>query len=342
MTDQPMTLYNLIEQAKPKFELILAEDDTGVDWEKESVFAYQALSKNRFTMDVARQNPDSVRLAMINVASVGLTLNPALGYAFLVPRDGAICLDIGYQGLIKIATDTGSIKWAKAELVYQGDEFIYKGPATPPEHNIHNPFGGYRGKTITDKEHPLIGVYCIAKTHDDDYLVELMNADEIIKIRSEAKSMMNEKSRHHSPWFENNYPGEMAKKTCIKRSQKTWPKTQRHERLQQAVSFMNETEGSDWKEETHRFKPGEKEQIVDQMRQYLSAGDDLGVAQLVTEYVPDPRDSEENELQGMRFWSLFTSQERNCIHRLMNDKTIELDRIQMKREDLNQPLELEE
>ena len=109
MSDQPLKLYDLIDAAKPKFELILAEDDTGVDWEKESVFAYQALSKNRFTMDVARQNPDSVRLAMINVASVGLTLNPALGYAFLVPRDGAICLDIGYQGLIKIATDTGSM-----------------------------------------------------------------------------------------------------------------------------------------------------------------------------------------------------------------------------------------
>ncbi len=327
MNEKALTLNDLVEAARPKFELIRAEDDTGVDWQKESVFAYQALTKNRFTMETAQKNPDSVKLAMVNVASIGLSLNPALHYAYLVPRGGAICLDVGYRGLIKIATDSGSIKWCKAELVYEGDEFEYLGPSQLPIHRQADPFNEKIGSADG-----LRGVYCVARTHDGDYLVEKMNRKELIQIRDEASAAGNK-----GPWL--SYFGEMCKKSVIKRAQKTWPMSQQHERLQQAVSFMHETEGSDFKEETHRFKKGEKEQIIEQMRGYLAAGDDMGVAQLVSEYDADPRESEENELQSMRFWSLFTSQERNCIHRLLNDKTIELDRIQMKREDLNRPLE---
>jgi len=330
-----VTLYDHIDKARPKFELILQEGDTGVDWEKESVFAYQAVTKNRFTIDVATNNPNSLKMAMINVASVGLTLNPALGYAYLVPRDGAICLDIGYQGLIKIATDTGSIKWAKAELVYQGDEFIYKGPAEKPEHNIPNPFASGRGKTIKDLE----GVYCIAKTYDGEYLVEIMNADEIFKIRDEAKSMQSDKGKKSSPWAEGNYPGEMAKKSCIKRAQKTWPKTDRHERLQEAVSFMHETEGSDFSESKHRFKPGEKEEIITNMREALARGDAFGVLEVCQEYNALESHTDVEAEEAMKFWALFNSSERNSIHRILNDSAVSQDRLAMGKPELNQEIE---
>ena len=196
MTNKPLTLYDCIDQGKKQFEIILANEVVpNLNWEKESVFAYQQITRNRKSMEAAKAKPDSVKMAMINVASVGLSLNPATSYAYLVARDGEICLDVGYQGLIKIATDSGSIKWAKAELVYTDDEFIYKGPAEYPDHNISNPFDGKRGKFIKD----LAGVYCIAKTHDGDFLVEIMNAEEIYKIRDESKSMQSPKGKQYSP-----------------------------------------------------------------------------------------------------------------------------------------------
>jgi recombination protein RecT len=34
------------------------------------------------------------------VAAIGITLNPASKLAYLVPRDGMVCLDISYMGLL--------------------------------------------------------------------------------------------------------------------------------------------------------------------------------------------------------------------------------------------------
>ncbi len=327
-------VFHAVDAAKDQFAAIV-EKNPSVDWASESMFAYQAISANTFIMGVAKQNRESVKNAVINIAACGLTLNPTLHYAYLVPRDGAIRLDISYQGLIKIATDSGSIKWAKAELVYNGDEFIYKGPSDKPEHNIPNPFDERRGKYIAD----LVGVYCIAKTHDGDFLVELMTADEIYKIRDEAKSMSTDKGKRSSPWAEGNYPGEMTKKACIKRSSKTWPKTNRHEQLQTAVAVINETEGSDWAETSHRFKPGEKIQIIEGIRTALASGDDLGVAQIVDEYSStDPDRTDES----MKFWGLFSSSERSAIKRLTDDNIIEQDRLSMGKPELNEPIDAAE
>jgi len=230
---------SLIESAKDKFIQIIEAEDTGVRYEKESMFAYQALTKSDYIYKVAMSNQNSVINAVINIASVGLTLNPATSYAYLVPREGAICLDISYQGLIKIATDSGSIMWAKADLVYESDTFIYRGVSTAPTHEA-DPFSKDRGE--------FKGVYCIAKTCDGDYLVETMNAEEINKIKGESSTIkgVKESSQQYSPWVR--YFGEMTKKACIKRASKTWPKTTRSERVQKAVEIINEHEGSEWED----------------------------------------------------------------------------------------------
>ena len=226
-----------IGNIRERFESIAVAAGTRMAYESESMFAMQAIQKNDYIYGVANSAPDSVRNAVANVASIGLSLNPATGYAYLVPRDKRICLDISYQGLIKIATDTGSIRWAKAELVYTNDKFLYKGVASLPEHEF-NPFGD-RGD--------FAGVYCVAKTSDGDYLVETMPAIQIHDIRNKSeayKAFAAGKSRQ-CPWVD--FFGEMTKKTCIKRASKTWPKSQRGDRLQTAISILNENgEGIDF------------------------------------------------------------------------------------------------
>jgi recombination protein RecT len=218
-----------IASSKTKFVGITNNEKT---YDVESIFAMQMLMKNDFSLKTANSNPRSVRLAMINVASTGLTLNPANGYAYLVPRDGEIKLDISYKGLIKIATDTGSVEWARADLVYEADTFIYKGPAEKPEHHA-NPFSGNRGEVI--------GVYCIAKTHNGDVLTEIMDRAEIEKIRSKSTAFTKGQQGRKGPWEE--WFDQMAKKAIIKRASKTWPYTDRSEKLGQAIEIANDAEG---------------------------------------------------------------------------------------------------
>lgn len=215
-----------IGAAKNKFSKIAT--DTRLDYDKESMFAMQSITKNDYILQTAMKNPTSVRNAVINIAAVGLSLNPATKNAYLVPRDGEICLDISYVGLIKIATDTGSIKWAKAEVVYSTDTFIYNGPSEKPTHAA-DVFSTDRGD--------MIGAYCIAKTADNEYLIETMTADEIQDIRAKSKGADSK----YSAWT--NFTGEMWKKAVIKRASKTWPKTERSDRFDQAVHIVNQSEG---------------------------------------------------------------------------------------------------
>ena len=248
MTTSPALL--AIGKSRERFEAIAAE--TKMRYESESMFAMQALQKNDYIYGIANSAPDSVRNAVINVASIGLSLNPATALAYLVPRDKKICLDISYQGLIKIATDTGSIRWAKAELVYENDDFRYKGVGSIPDHEF-NPFK-HRGS--------FVGVYCVAKTSDGDYLTEIMSADQIYEIRnkSEAYKSFAAGKAKSCPWVD--FEGEMAKKTCIKRASKTWPKSQRGDRLQQAINILNENgEGIDFDADRQVVEHKSREQV---------------------------------------------------------------------------------
>lgn len=219
----------LLERAASKFNQI-ADRHKLVTWVEECQFALMALQSNE---KLALCAPVTVQNAIINVASIGLTLQPALGYAYLVPdsvKQGDVwvnvcTLKVSFKGLMKIATDSGSITWCKAEIVKEKDVFEYNGPCALPRHTMQ-PFGD-RGKTV--------GVYCVAKTHDGDYLVDIMDAAEIQKIRSAAKTK--------TVW--DAWPDEMAKKGIIKRASKQWPKTDQSERLDRAIEVVNEYEGSE-------------------------------------------------------------------------------------------------
>lgn len=213
---------NVIAKAESKFT-----PSCGVEFSREQTFAIQQIEKNDHSLRIAEANKKSLLMAMANVANVGLSLNPATKYAYLVPRDNAIHLDISYIGLIKIATDTGSIKWAKAEIVRENDTFTYKGINELPQHEM-NPFGD-RGAVI--------GVYCVAKTVDGDFLTDTMSLQEINEVRATSKAQ----GSSYSPW--NTFFTEMCKKTIIKRASKTWPKTETMERLDRAIHVINEHEG---------------------------------------------------------------------------------------------------
>jgi recombination protein RecT len=218
----------LVSQCLPRFQEVSRTNGELVKWDTEKQFAIQALQKNSKLRECA---VSTIENAIINIAACGLTLNPSDGYAYLIPewstqtKQNECVLRISFKGLIKSATDSGVIKWVRAGVVKENDEFNYKGPCEMPSHNM-DPFSE-RGKPV--------GVYCIAKTADGDVLADTMPWAEVIKIQNAAKTQV--------VW--NQWPEEMAKKAIIKRASKQWPKSDGNAALHATVATLNAHEGSD-------------------------------------------------------------------------------------------------
>lgn len=213
---------NIVEFVQKQEPLFCgALTDQSVTWAKESQFAIQCFQRNDFLAKTAINNPTSAQNAIINVAAIGITLNPASKLAYLVPRDGMVCLDISYMGLLHLAQSAGSIKWGQCKLVYSNDTYESNGLDTAPTHK-YNAFGE-RGEVV--------GGYCTVKTPDGDYLTEEMSLTEIKATEATSKAK-------NGPW--KNFWEEMARKTIVKRASKYWP---RAERLDNAIHVINEDEG---------------------------------------------------------------------------------------------------
>lgn len=218
-------LIQFVKEQEPLF--VSALTDQSLTWTKECQFAIQLFQRNQKLAETAIANPTSAQNAIINVAAVGISLNPASKLAYLVPRDGMVCLDISYMGLLYIAQSAGVIKWGQCKLVHSSDIYETIGLDKAPTHK-YNPFA------TPDDRGAVIGGYCTVKTSDGDYLTEEMSLAEIEEIRKVSKAGTSPKG----PWV--NFWSEMARKTIVKRAYKYWP---RADRLDNAVNMLNETEG---------------------------------------------------------------------------------------------------
>lgn len=218
-----------------------------MDFKKEFQFSMQALQKNDFALNTALKNPNSLKNAIINVASVGLSLNPVTKLAYLVPRDGAIHLDVSYIGLTKLAILDGAVLWTTANIVREKDQLILKNFDEPPVH-IHDPFAKDRGT--------IVGVFCVAKLIDGSFLTSTMTYDECIAIRNRTSGWKAHISKGvSSVWATDE--GEMLKKTIIKRASKLWPKANTSY-LEKAIDVINQHEGIDFQAEKIEYEKQKK------------------------------------------------------------------------------------
>lgn len=229
--------------------------NNSLNFEVEAGFAVQQLESNDYLLSVAMNNRQSVINAVTNVAAIGISLNPARKQAYLVPRDKKVCLDISYIGLVDLATQSGSIVWAKSELVYEADDFKMGEPGTLPDHKF-NPFSKTRGAVV--------GAYVVAKTPGGEYLCDAMSIDEINAIRDRSSAWKAYQNKGVScPWVTD--AGEMGKKTVIKRASKLWPK---NERLNMAIQHLNVDldEGIEFNSKARTGGSAEAEKALDERK----------------------------------------------------------------------------
>jgi recombination protein RecT len=217
----------LVFQAQKQFEV---SNEYKMNFNREAGFAIQVLTQNDF---LASCDPNSIKNAVVNVALTGLTLNPALKLAYLIPRAGKCILDISYMGLVKILTDAGSVKNVDADVIYENDKLDYRKGTDPYFKHV---------KTLSNRG-KMIGAYAIAYFRDGGFQFEVMGRDEIDKVKGTSESLKNEKTKKYSPW--ETWEDEMWKKTAIKRLYKLLPKTQFSDQLIAAISHDYENEVND-------------------------------------------------------------------------------------------------
>ena len=234
MSDAVALIEGDILGAAGKFAAVCV--DPSIAFEREAAFAMQALFGNDYALRTAMANRQSVIDAVTNIAAIGISLNPAKKQAYLVPRDGRICLDISYMGLMDLAMQSGSIRWAQCVIVHERDGFELRGLDAQPAHT-YQPFAKDRG--------PIVGVYVTVKTCDGDYLTHCMQIEDVYAIRDRSsawKAWKAGKAKTGGPWATDE--GEMIRKTCVKQAYKYWPKT---DRLEAAIQHVNvEGEGIDF------------------------------------------------------------------------------------------------
>jgi len=211
-----------------------------VDFVKEGAFALQILKNNSFLYKIAHDNPASLAEAVVNVALTGLTLNPVLSLAYLVPRAGKVCLQPSYMGLCKILTDTGSAKNIYAYVVYKNDLFEMVLGTNP--NIIHKPAMDDRGERI--------GVYACAVLADGSKQFEYMDKKEVDKIMSKSEAVKASKYSSWTDWWD-----EMARAKVIRRLYKYIPKTEMGTELQNVIELTNDI---DFEAERKKF---EQEQL---------------------------------------------------------------------------------
>ena len=199
---------------------------------KEISFALQIINKSK---QLKNASVESKQAAVLNVAQVGLTLNPVMKLAYLVPRwdsmSGSMicCLEPSYQGLVKLLTDTKSITALNSQLVYTNDEFkINAADFTNPITHNPNPFGD-RGK--------IIGVYAIAMLPNGVKQSETMSLEELYDIRERSESYKAFKAGKIKSCVWTTDKREMMRKTVIRRIVKYLPKSEQFHKAAKAISL---------------------------------------------------------------------------------------------------------
>ena len=108
-------------------------------------FLRLVLTQIRTNRGLLNCSSDSLLGAVLSAAQLGLEIDNR-GLAYLIPRGGQVTFQIGYRGLIDLATRSGRVSDIKAVVVYQ-NEFFYHEEGLKPKLK-HKPLLEDRGEPI--------------------------------------------------------------------------------------------------------------------------------------------------------------------------------------------------
>ncbi|EOC0012469.1 recombinase RecT [Cronobacter turicensis] len=189
---------------------------------KECVFAKHVINNSPYLTELASRNLKSFEVAFLQLATSGLTLDPAQKMAYLVPRMGRVFLDVSYIGLSRMATDEGLCEDIVVELVFERDNFKSNGRRKSPEHSF-DPFADKGDLILTSLDKgqtgdrgKFRGAYVDYLMKDNRNLVYFITKEELAAARAVSESWKKAEEREKSPWFR--FPWAMVRKSAIKQT----------------------------------------------------------------------------------------------------------------------------
>lgn len=184
-------------------------------------YAIDALKKST---QLQKCSEESFIQSIKDVATLGLTLNPKLGQAYLIPRRNVCCADIGYLGMISMLYEYKAAKDVFAYVIYEGDDFEFDFIENKP--SIYTPH-----HVLKKKRGAEIGAFACAVKFDDykQYVyMPIERIQEIAESTEAYKYAMAQKSKGESSYtiWDSSNRGEMIKKTIIRYLFKMLPKNE--------------------------------------------------------------------------------------------------------------------
>ncbi len=186
---------------------------TSIKPERFEAIVISAVSGNPKLLECSRE---SLWKACVQGAELGLSLNPTLGEADILPvwnnkiKKNEAQFRPRYKGLMKLALKSGEVTSIRSVLVHENDEFmIIEGLSRDI---IHKPARGPRGE--------MTHVYCVWRLRSDpDAQFEVMDREQVYKIR--ARSSSKYEGKVVGPWVTDE--AEMWRKTVVRRASKYMP-----------------------------------------------------------------------------------------------------------------------
>jgi len=179
----------------------------------------------------SEQCRSSLMAAVFQSAKCQLPVGDGTQRACLVRYKHEVQFQLMFQGLIDLAYRSGQIKSISADLVFEGEDFVWQGTGQPVRHQPP-----WAREQDIDK---MLGGYAQAETLLGGWVVVRMGKKELDGIKKRSKSFQ----RGKGPWID--FEPEMHKKTLLKRLCKMLPKSifpqavHSHMEQEDALEFRN-------------------------------------------------------------------------------------------------------
>ena len=203
-----LVLHGLLSHRQDR--LTNALEGTGISAERFIEGVVQTVAKNQ---DLLKCTRESVLMACLEAAQIGLEPTGVLNQAWLVPYKTTARLMIGYGGYITLLDRSRSYDFIEAVVVYENDEFWFQRGTNPQIHHVPAPDGerGHFG-------HKNGGGYWVAwKKGSTRPQWDVMSWDELQKRRKVSKRA------EEDMWKA--WPEEMYRKTILRWGMKQMPLT---------------------------------------------------------------------------------------------------------------------
>ena len=204
---------NEVTTAKPKFSVTLTNELTSQIDALPRDFnitrfvnnSLALLNGNDVLIKFMREHgTDQIKVGLLRGAYLGLDFMN--GEAYLVPYGATLNFMPSYKGMVKLCTKyaTRPINTIYAKVVKEGDEFI--------EEIVNGqPSITFRPKAFNNGK--MVGVFAVCLYKDGGMVYEVMSSADVEQCRKSSKAS-------NSPAWRS-YPGEMAKKTVLRRLAKS-------------------------------------------------------------------------------------------------------------------------